>query len=133
MPATVSSRSFGPEPDTSTTAGSGPFAFSGLDNVPAREKPFAGMRTDSSFGRAIVRRRVDTADMSERATSSPWMGMRMRSRRPDSSPQISTSTGGCPGGWNATVVRRASMTRSTVWMRSVVDAPTVAVNDPCAG
>ena len=65
----------------------------GLESVPASEKPFAGMRTCSSPARVIVTRRADTAAMSSRTTSSVCAGTLTRSSRPDSSPQISTSSG----------------------------------------
>ena len=133
MPATVSSRSFGPDPEIRMTAGSAPVAPSGLDNVPASEKPLASMRTVSSFGRDIVRRRVETAAMSARATSRPCAGTRRRSNRPFSSAQTSVSAGGAPATWKVTAMRVALMTRSTVWMRSGTALPTMPVNEPCPG
>ena len=92
MPATNSSRSVGPEPDTSTTAGrrtgtgfrpvaGGASAETGLEIVAARLKPFAGIVTSSSFGRAMVTRRADTPAMSSRSTVSICVGMSTRSRR----------------------------------------------------
>ena len=74
--------------------GSLPVLPSGFDNVPASEKPFASMRTCSSLARDIVRRRVDTAAMSSRTTSSRWERICSRSNRPVSSAQIWASTGG---------------------------------------
>ena len=68
MPNASSSRSVGPDPPTSTTAGNGAGAgAAGFDSVPASENPLAGILTCSSFrsprwGRfATTRRRCPRA------------------------------------------------------------------------
>ena len=133
MPATVSSRSVGPDPPTRMTAGSRAAGrrVRGSEIVPASEKPLAGTRTCSSFGATPARRRVDTAPMSSRTTSSACAGMLTRSSRPFSSPQISTSTAARRAAAGMTRVRRASMTRATVWSFSVDDSPTAMTMEPC--
>ena len=65
MPATVSSRSTGPEPATSTTAGcrSRPSPV-GMVSVPAMLKPDAGIVTSTSVGlRAVCRRAADAGEI----------------------------------------------------------------------
>ena len=131
MPATVSSRSVGPEPPTSTTAGRGlPPASAGLESVPASEKPFAGTRTCSSLGARhrhpprrdrrdvfaddfqALRRHAD-AQQPSGFVAPDFAGDRRTGRRP-----------------RVTGVRRALITRLTVWICSSTGGPTVIDAEP---
>src|SRR5207248_590780 len=95
--------------------------------VAASEKPFARILADSSFGREIVTRRAATDAMSSRTTSSPCAAIVSRRRWPVSSPQTSASTG-APADDILTPVRRATISRSVVWICSVDESPTSIVN-----
>ena len=94
MPNASPSRSVGPLPPTSTTAGSSRRrrACAGFDIVPASRKPLLGIFTCSSFGREMVTLRDDTEAMSSRTTSSDCSGTLKRSSRPVSSVQMSASS-----------------------------------------
>ena len=103
-----------PEPPVSTTAGSGVWqAAAGFDSVPASEKPFAGIRTRSSFGREMTTCLEATDAMSSRATSRLCAGTVSRSSRPFSSPQILMSSGRF-GVLIVTCVRFAAISRADV-------------------
>src|SRR6267378_5851584 len=98
MPNTISSRSVGPLPPTSTTAGSrlsatggvrlepdpsvdggvrlepDPSEYVGRDRVPASTNPLPGILTCSSFGREMGTVRDDTDATSSRTNSSDCPG-----------------------------------------------------------
>ena len=67
-----------------------------FDTVPARLKPFAGISTCSSPGREMTTRRLETDATSSRTYSSSCEGTLIRSKRPDSSPQMSIGTSVVP-------------------------------------
>ena len=85
MPATVSSRSVGPDPPIRITAGSGVVTPGGLVMVAAMLNPMLGIITLSSPGieNAAVRAAADA--MSSRAISIICVGMLRRSSPPSGS------------------------------------------------
>ncbi len=92
MPATVASRSIGPAPATSTTAGcrSRP-CVGGVVSVPARPNPAAGTTTSASVGLRNVCWRVSTPARSWRAINMPAPGISALAKRPRSSTVTSAS------------------------------------------
>ncbi len=108
MPNTVSSRSVGPEPPISTTAGSWPVADGDLVSVPARMNPVAGMETRSSPGMENAAVRVPAEAMSSRASSSICDGMLRRRRPPLPSTHTVMSSSGAGGGFTTFSDRRVA-------------------------
>ena len=99
MPATVSSRSVGPDPPIRITAGNGVVAAAGLVIDAARLKPRLGMSTLSSPGseNAAV---LDAAEaMSSRAISICCAGMFMRNMPPSLSAHRLTARSPAGGGF----------------------------------
>src|SRR5690348_3595488 len=82
MPATVSSRSVGPEPEMRMTAGEGVDAPCGLVIVAAMLKPSAGIVTGSSPGTEKAEVRDAAEAISSRAMSIICVGMFKRSSVP---------------------------------------------------